>query len=208
MLKLCTACKAELPESAFGRNKTRPDGLSFYCLACNRARNNNWYRDHRRSLGHEVRDLSWVPDGFRWCPTCERAVAHEDYSRSTVTRSGFGSQCRPCKNAADSDAYFYRTYKITRRGLEALRECQGDRCAICDCPSPQHLDHDHTTGRVRQLLCQRCNHALGLFRDEPRFLRAAADYVERHRAVPCRQLRVRGAPARGPPSRAAPAPRR
>jgi hypothetical protein len=133
-------------------------------------------------MGREVRDLSWVPDGFRWCPTCEQAVAHADYARSSITASGFGSQCRACKNEANSDAYFYRTYGLTRRALTELRDQQSDRCAICADPSPQHLDHDHQTGCVRALLCQRCNHALGLFRDEPRFLRAAADYVERHRA--------------------------
>jgi len=133
-------------------------------------------------MGREVRDLSWVPEGSRWCPSCEQAVVHADFSRSSVSASGFGSQCRACSNADTSDAYFYRTYGLTRRALTELRDQQGDRCAICDDPSLQHLDHDHATGNVRQLLCQRCNHALGLFRDEPRFLRAAADYVERHRA--------------------------
>jgi recombination endonuclease VII len=179
-MKRCPECEETLPHSAYGRNKTQPDGLSFYCLACNRARNNRWYREHRRRQGKVVRDHSWVPDGFRWCPACQRAVPHEEYTRNVRTPSGFGSQCKPCKSASDSAAYFYRRYKLTRDAVDAMRTAQDDRCAICGDPAPQHLDHDHSIGAIRQLLCQRCNHGLGLFRDDPAVLRAAAEYVSFH----------------------------
>jgi hypothetical protein len=131
-----------------------------------------------------VRDHSWIPEGFRWCPSCQRAVALEDFGRSSYTASGLASYCKACKNAASSDAYFYRAYKLTKLELRALREAQHDRCAICGAPAPQHLDHDHYSGRVRRLLCQRCNHGLGLFRDDPYLLRMAALYVDTHREEP------------------------
>jgi hypothetical protein len=108
-------------------------------------------------------------------------VAHEDFTRSARTSSGYGSQCKSCHNAASSDSYFYRNYGMTRRELAELRLGQGDRCAICGDAEPQHIDHDHETGRIRQLLCQRCNNGLGLFKDDPAVLRAAAEYVEEHR---------------------------
>jgi hypothetical protein len=181
MSKVCPSCGEAKESEAFGRNRALKDGLSFYCLECNRERNNAWYRRRRRSLGKEVRDHSWVPDGFRWCPECKQAVAHEDYTRSSRTPSGFGSRCKPCHNAASSDAYFFRSYKITKHQLAQLRAAQDDRCAICGDPEPQHLDHDHETGRIRRLLCQRCNHGLGLFRDDPYLLRVAALYVTGHR---------------------------
>lgn len=61
---------------------------------------------------------------------------------------------------------------------------QGGRCAICgDAPDEGkrlHLDHDHATGAVRDLLCRWCNYALGNAKDEPARLRAMADYLERH----------------------------
>jgi hypothetical protein len=82
---------------------------------------------------------------------------------------------------ANSDGYFYRKYKLTRQELSELRDAQKNRCAICDEPDPQHLDHDHSSGRIRRLLCQRCNHGLGLFRDDPYLLHVAALYVEGHR---------------------------
>jgi hypothetical protein len=43
-------------------------------------------------------------------------------------------------------------------------------------PERFHIDHDHTTGRVRGLLCPGCNLALGHF-DDPEILRRALDYV-------------------------------
>jgi hypothetical protein len=182
LTKRCPSCEDELPRSAFGRNKALPDGLSFYCLACNRARNRAWYRSRRESQGKGVRDHSWVPDGFRWCPACQQAVAHEGYTRNSRTASGFGSMCASCKATADRAGYFYRRYGLTQTDVVELRAAQSDRCAICGDAGPQHLDHDHETGAVRKLLCQRCNHGLGLFRDDPALLRAAAEYVEGHRA--------------------------
>src|SRR3954454_18009931 len=181
MSKRCPSCEQVLPEEAFGRNKRLPDGLSFYCLSCNRARNNRWYRESRRRLGKEVRDHSWVPEGFRWCPACQQPVAHEDCARNSRTASGFGSRCKACKAAADSAGYFYRTYKLTQNEIVDLRTAQDNRCVICGAVDPQHLGHDHRTGVTRQLLCQPCNQGLGLLRDDPAVLRAAADYVERHR---------------------------
>jgi recombination endonuclease VII len=189
MAKRCPECGQTKAAESFGRNRTLPDGLSFYCLSCNRERNRLWYRDARRRQGHEVRDHSWVPSGFRWCPSCRNAVAHEDYVRSARTASGFGSRCKACKRVADMDRYYARRYGLDRAGIAALRAKQSDRCALCGDPRPGHIDHDHATDQVRALLCERCNLALGLFRDDPSLLRAAADYVELHRA---RSAKARG----------------
>lgn len=60
---------------------------------------------------------------------------------------------------------------------------QGGVCAICEQPEPKKrlaVDHDHTTGAVRALLCSKCNVALGLMSDDPARLRVAAHYLETH----------------------------
>lgn len=64
---------------------------------------------------------------------------------------------------------------------------QGGRCAICFSEhgdkdkSRLFLDHDHKTGQVRGLLCNRCNSSLGYMNDSPWRLRRAADYLEKAR---------------------------
>ncbi len=74
---------------------------------------------------------------------------------------------------------------------DEAHERQDGLCAICGRPasgaqkagSRLHADHDHETGARRQLICGPCNVALGLLGDDPALLRAAADYIERHRIL-------------------------
>jgi hypothetical protein len=60
---------------------------------------------------------------------------------------------------------------------------QGGVCAICSAPDESLkkrlcVDHCHTTGAVRGLLCDNCNTALGKFRDNADTLRRAITYLE------------------------------
>lgn len=70
--------------------------------------------------------------------------------------------------------------------LEMLSE-QSSRCAICSkaiTAEKCHVDHDHSTGAIRGLLCKRCNCSIGHFDEDPVILRMAATYIERHRNKP------------------------
>ena len=54
-------------------------------------------------------------------------------------------------------------------------------CHICGDPlTTPHVDHCHTTGLVRGILCNNCNTGIGMFRDNPELLRAAIDYLQRN----------------------------
>ncbi len=72
-------------------------------------------------------------------------------------------------------------YGITLADYDAMYVAQSGKCAICtDWHAKLHIDHDHITNRVRQLLCQLCNRGIGHFKEDPARLLAAADYVKKH----------------------------
>ena len=64
--------------------------------------------------------------------------------------------------------------------LRLLQEQEGG-CAVCTEPEPTDgsldVDHCHTTGVVRGLLCRKCNRGVGLFNDNPELLAAASQYL-------------------------------
>ena len=81
--------------------------------------------------------------------------------------------------------HLLKTFGITLAEFEVMLESQQGSCASCadELVDPRgygpHVDHDHDTGKVRGILCFGCNVGLGAFRDDPRRLRAAAEYLER-----------------------------
>jgi hypothetical protein len=78
-----------------------------------------------------------------------------------------------------------KKYGLTDATYAALLTSQHNQCAICASEQPRgrgrfHVDHCHATKKVRGLLCNNCNTALGLARDNPAILFAAANYLLRH----------------------------
>jgi hypothetical protein len=66
-------------------------------------------------------------------------------------------------------------------------------CAVCGRPDPEHVDHDHATGKVRGILCFNCNGGLGQFGDDQDRLIAAALYLDAAGVVPERACELRNA---------------
>lgn len=81
----------------------------------------------------------------RLCPTCKRKNKRESAERR-------------------HDAYVVDTYGLSVGEYKLLKEFQGGACAICGRGKGKSVrlavDHDHTTGEVRGLLCKLCNHVL------------------------------------------------
>lgn len=76
--------------------------------------------------------------------------------------------------------------RLAQYGLDEFDYCamydyQNGLCAVCGGCAPLHIDHCHTRGHVRGLLCVRCNTGMGQFRDNPNLHRAAAAYLDSRR---------------------------
>lgn len=130
------------------------------------------------------------------CISCHTAKPLEGFYRNRREKDGRASYCAECSKAynakwrtANARRYKHLMLKAwTGTGIEeyeALLKKQGGRCALClGLPKAKGLavDHDHTTGRVRGLLCIHCNTGLGQFRELPLLLERAAAYLRKSRA--------------------------
>jgi len=114
-----------------------------------------------------------------------RYWADPDAAREQAKKWNAKSRDKRKKYYPDSDRahHLMFTYGITVAEYDRLYAEQAGGCAICgeSCPTGRRLavDHDHDTGRVRGLLCARCNNGLGNFQDDPDRLRLAVAYLTR-----------------------------
>ena len=140
------------------------------CTKCKNERSlDEFYRDARR------------PDGRSyWCRECWVAFAKQ-------RRDAKGPRGR-------KDEDLRLLYGITIQDYDRMLKEQNKVCAICKSKEllTNHVskkrqrlsvDHDHATGKVRGLLCSRCNKALGLFYDDPSILKAATEYLIQHKEI-------------------------
>ena len=80
---------------------------------------------------------------------------------------------------------YKRLYNIDLKDFNSMLLQQNNRCAICneslDLTNPKKvcIDHDHSTGKVRGILCRNCNLAIGFFRDNPEYTNNATLYLKR-----------------------------
>lgn len=111
--------------------------------------------------------------GTLWCYCCktwkDEACFGVDSSRST----GHTSACKTCvSHKATACRYGLR--------VSAARDLRGGdrKCDICGRKQKLEVDHNHKTGKVRGLLCSRCNGALGQFCDAIELLEKAIAYLK------------------------------
>ena len=77
-----------------------------------------------------------------------------------------------------------KRYNITLIEYDRLFKKQKSRCAICNTFKPRKkrnglvVDHEHSSGKVRGLLCFQCNIGLGNFKDDINLLKKAIEYLE------------------------------
>lgn len=99
------------------------------------------------------------------------------------------ANCKVCHNLRSNSHYSseknhaqnLKRYGLSVQEYDQMLEDQGRVCAICRMgQSRGHslaVDHDHSTGNVRGLLCHRCNRVLGVVKDNPELLATMIEYL-------------------------------
>lgn len=100
---------------------------------------------------------------------------------NSVWNSKYGNR----DNKAQMFAWRLRTvYGITPEIYNQILESQNNACGICGIDKPMglgwHVDHCHETGKVRGILCQKCNQALGLLNENINTMEKMIEYTKNH----------------------------
>jgi hypothetical protein len=151
-----------------------------------------------------VENRALAEQGLKRCKGCETVKPLSEFYPMRTAQSVGRVQplCKVCALLEARYRFTKRLYGITAEQYRELFVAQQFSCAICGQPgkSPDTMvrsgkrgqsgvlvvDHDHSTGDVRGLLCSPCNQGLGSFRDDRQLLQKAIAYLTRR--PPIREL--------------------
>lgn len=152
--KVCSRCpeKGEQDLENFSKNRHKRDGLTDWCKSCVADYHKVWYTDNK--LTKDGQNRSYYH-------------ANKDRFREYALLSKYG---------------------LTLEGYDLLYEQQSGVCALCGQPETARdgrsgqvrrlaVDHCHETGRIRGLLCYRCNHLIGCLGDNPASIEHVLEYM-------------------------------
>jgi hypothetical protein len=127
------------------------------------------------------------------CTKCGVEQLLSEFSPHNLSKDGRQTRCKTCirdyqqLRAAKGyvqEGNLIRRYGINLEDFVRLSRQQNSVCKICGSPDGDKkgrrlsIDHDHDTGEVRGLLCNRCNRAIGMFNDDIELMKQAISYLE------------------------------
>ena len=159
--KKCSVCKEDKKLADYHNTRASKDGKASRCKSCTAEAQWKYYREN-----DEAREK---------IKARERKRYHEEDEEAREKRKE-----RARRN------HIYKKYGLTIEQFDEMNADQNGKCAICggvDTRGPSHklsIDHCHTTGNIRGLLCNNCNRGLGLLGDTKEALEKALFYLTKN----------------------------
>ena len=120
------------------------------------------------------------------CNMCSKELPYSEFFKRTYSSGNIGYQtnCKTCQSK--QRVTYYKPHETIRRKLKITEEhfnqlMLTDHCDICGVTlvKKKCIDHEHGTEKVRGVLCNNCNTALGLVKDNTEVLSRMIDYINR-----------------------------
>lgn len=157
LMKTCTLCGIEKELSEFSKDKHRKDGFTDRCKCCRNTAQKKYLVN-----------------------------APEVFSKIKAKRASAAKKFYSTKKGKDKlrEYHLQKEFSMSIEDYNSLLEKQDGVCNICkrhriaSNKSNMAVDHCHTTGKIRGILCNWCNRGIGIFEDNEEFLKRAIDYLK------------------------------
>lgn len=184
--KVCIRCNIEKDITLFRTRKTSSDGRSSTCKEC------TYGHPPLKRYTKNTKELV-----EKECLICKQILKIERFSSFTKgDKIYYQSSCKTCrtrnynepnkkKNKVGRRRRLKKAYGINEEIYQMMLKTQNNSCKICghviEKGKVLYVDHCHTTGKVRGLLCPHCNSGLGMFKDNIENLKAAIQYLQQNK---------------------------
>jgi len=155
--RLCKCCNKTYPftEEFFTKDKNKRYGLRTQCRNCIKEKNRIRYKENKTD---------------------------ENFIKKVKSLNKYKREWARANPNKERNARLKYVFNITLEEYNIMLQKQEGVCAICEkeCITGKNLcvDHNHTSGKIRGLLCDRCNNGLGRFDDDIELLKKAIKYLE------------------------------
>lgn len=175
-MKTCSKCKLSKSLDDFHKSKRLSQGRRSWCKVCERDRHTEWVEANPEKIAAiDKRYLQNNKDAKNikikeWCKRNPDKVKakrdrwknnNPDKVKSSALKSNYGI-----------DLQTYNIMFISQGGCCAICKTHQDKLKV-----PLCVDHCHTTGKVRGLLCKRCNSGIGFLNDDKQLVANALKYL-------------------------------
>ena len=117
------------------------------------------------------------------CTRCKEEKPISEFHQDSATPDGYKYWCKSCRTETRKFESYMALYGLSKEDYLLLKKEQNNSCALCGRHEDMVkrglvVDHDHTTGELRGLLCNDCNTSLGKLGDNEVGLTRALRYVK------------------------------
>jgi len=155
----CKHCNSVKPIQQFTKDRHAKSGYTYTCTKCRGIQHREYYKNNPEK--QKIKNDKQKENRKKFYNTPEGIIS----SRK---------------------AHLKKMYNITLEEYDILLEKQNGVCAICFGKETSYrnevlsVDHNHETGKIRGLLCNTCNRAIGLLKDDPKLLINAVNYLTKN----------------------------
>lgn len=205
LTKKCQICKKEKQIAQFWR-RSSAGGIDAYCTDCRKERNRQW-REKRKTGETKPEKCPYRII----CKSCKKLRNRTSFHNKIDGKYGKDYYCKKCRYKKEKESVKRTSrqnstknrflnwkcsikllYKLTPEEYFEVLKKQGGGCGICasqvNILNPKKMflaiDHCHKTGKIRGILCDRCNMLIGSVKDSTAILEKSIEYLRMAAAYP------------------------